>query len=103
MRAWAVVLLLSGAAAAQQAAQASSPFGAAAEARFARLALECVHKEYPNKIAHVLNSDAEWQELFLAVSVIQVGVVLGAGNTSPVFDAGIARRGDDAPGFGRQG
>jgi len=61
MRAWAVVLLLSGAAAAQQAAQASSPFGAAAEARFARLALECVHKEYPNKIAHVLNSDADVQ------------------------------------------
>jgi hypothetical protein len=25
--------------------------------RFAGLALECVHKEYPNKIAHVLNSD----------------------------------------------
>src|SRR5499426_79699 len=27
--------------------------------RFARLALDCVHKEYPNKIAHVLNSDAD--------------------------------------------
>lgn len=27
--------------------------------RFARLALACVHKEYPNKIAHVLNSDAD--------------------------------------------
>lgn len=26
----------------------------------------------------VLNNDAEWQELFLAVSVIQIGVVLGA-------------------------
>ncbi len=25
--------------------------------RFARLALACVHNEYPNKIAHVLNSD----------------------------------------------
>ncbi|PYQ29432.1 MAG: DUF2891 domain-containing protein [Acidobacteria bacterium] len=25
--------------------------------RFANLALACVHKEYPNKIAHVLNSD----------------------------------------------
>jgi len=24
--------------------------------RYARMALECVHKEYPNKIAHVLNS-----------------------------------------------
>ena len=28
-------------------------------ARFAQLALDCVHREYPNKIAHVLNSDAD--------------------------------------------
>src|ERR1051326_2041101 len=28
-------------------------------ARFARLALDCVHKEYPNKIAHSMNSDAD--------------------------------------------
>jgi len=27
--------------------------------RFASLALDCVHREYPNKIAHVLNSDAD--------------------------------------------
>jgi hypothetical protein len=27
--------------------------------RFANLALACVHKEYPNKIAHVLNSDKD--------------------------------------------
>ncbi len=27
--------------------------------RFASLALACVHKEYPNKIAHVLNSDQD--------------------------------------------
>jgi hypothetical protein len=27
--------------------------------RFARLALACVHKEYPNKISHVLNSNAD--------------------------------------------
>ena len=26
------------------------------EARFARLALDCIHREYPNKIAHVMNS-----------------------------------------------
>ncbi len=30
-----------------------------AAGRFARLALECVHKEYPNKIAHVLQGDAD--------------------------------------------
>ena len=28
-------------------------------ARFADLALSCVHREYPNKIAHVLDSDAD--------------------------------------------
>lgn len=27
--------------------------------RFAKLALACVHREYPNKISHVLNSDAD--------------------------------------------
>ena len=32
---------------------------AAAAARFAELALRCVHQEYPNKIAHVLASDAD--------------------------------------------
>ncbi len=34
-------------------------FNAEAATRFAELALTCVHKEYPNKIAHVLNSDAD--------------------------------------------
>jgi hypothetical protein len=34
-------------------------FDAAAAERFAKLALACVHKEYPNKISHVLNSDAD--------------------------------------------
>lgn len=33
----------------------------AAAARFADLALACVDREYPNKIAHVLNSDADVQ------------------------------------------
>ncbi|MCW5725241.1 MAG: DUF2891 domain-containing protein [Maricaulaceae bacterium] len=28
-------------------------------ARFAQMALDCVHREYPNKISHVLNSDAD--------------------------------------------
>jgi hypothetical protein len=31
----------------------------AAAARFAHLALACVHKEYPNKIGHVMTSDAD--------------------------------------------
>jgi Protein of unknown function (DUF2891) len=34
-------------------------FDAKAAERFAKLALACVHKEYPNKINHVLNSDAD--------------------------------------------
>src|SRR6185369_2750287 len=38
---------------------ADSQFDQAQAARFARLALECVHREYPNKIAHSLNSDAD--------------------------------------------
>ena len=32
---------------------------AVAAGRFARLALECVHKEYPSKISHVLQGDAD--------------------------------------------
>ena len=34
-------------------------FDATAADRFAKLALACVHKEYPNKISHLLNSDAD--------------------------------------------
>ncbi len=32
-----------------------------AAGRFARLALACIHREYPNKIAHVLSGDADVQ------------------------------------------
>jgi len=41
--------------------RASTPPGidVAAAGRFAALALSCVHKEYPNKIAHVLQGDAD--------------------------------------------
>lgn len=42
-------------------AQAPVRFDASSAARFAALALECVHKEYPNKIAHVLNGDQDVQ------------------------------------------
>jgi hypothetical protein len=34
-------------------------FDASTAERFAKLALACVRKEYPNKISHVLNSDAD--------------------------------------------
>ena len=36
-------------------------FDEASAARFAQLALACLHQEYPNKIAHVLASDADAQ------------------------------------------
>jgi len=36
-------------------------FKAEAAARFAQLALKCVHTEYPNKIAHVMQGDADAQ------------------------------------------
>ncbi len=42
-------------------ASAAPPLEAAAADRFAQLALKCVHQEFPNKIAHVLDSDADVQ------------------------------------------
>src|ERR1700722_19282557 len=41
------------------AAQDTGSFDINAAERFAKLALACVHKEYPNHISHVLNSDAD--------------------------------------------
>lgn len=38
---------------------ASSDLDPAAAGRFAQLALDCVHREYPNKISHVLANDAD--------------------------------------------
>jgi hypothetical protein len=37
----------------------AADFDAKSAERFANLALSCVHREYPNKIAHVLQSDAD--------------------------------------------
>src|SRR5436305_14406573 len=37
----------------------AAEFDAHAAERFANLALACVHKEYPNKISHNLNSDKD--------------------------------------------
>src|SRR6516162_3896090 len=42
-----------------QSPTASPVFDAKAGERFAKLALACVEKEYPNKISHSLNSDAD--------------------------------------------
>jgi hypothetical protein len=40
-------------------AQTPADFDVTTASRFAALALDCVHKEYPNKIAHVLNGDQD--------------------------------------------
>ncbi len=37
----------------------AQPLDTATAGRFVRLALDCVHREYPNKIAHVLTSDRD--------------------------------------------
>lgn len=49
----------SGEAGMQTATDLPAPRDGVVTDRFARLALTCIHKEYPNKIAHVLNSDAD--------------------------------------------
>lgn len=41
------------------AVMAATDFDQAQASRFAKMALDCVHREYPNKIAHSLNSDAD--------------------------------------------
>ncbi len=43
----------------RRAAAAQPVFDQHAAVRFAQLALACVHKEYPNKISHSMNSDAD--------------------------------------------
>src|SRR5712691_4448431 len=40
-------------------ADKTTEFDIKAAERFANLALACVHKEYPNKISHTLNGDAD--------------------------------------------
>src|ERR1700730_6880865 len=54
-----VLMLGSGVTAENPASPSAGRFDAKAAERFAKLALACVHKEYPNKINHVLNSDAD--------------------------------------------
>lgn len=47
--------------AAQAAPPAVPPLNSGAATRFANLALACLHREYPNKISHVMESDADAQ------------------------------------------
>ncbi|MBP9592904.1 MAG: DUF2891 family protein, partial [Steroidobacteraceae bacterium] len=55
----AITVLLLCLAAPTPAAPAAAALDSAAAGRFAELALHCVHREYPNKLAHVLQSDAD--------------------------------------------
>jgi hypothetical protein len=55
----AAFLLLTPAATATQNPAGPGGFDRSAAERFAKLALACVHQEYPNKISHSLNSDAD--------------------------------------------
>ncbi len=57
LRTIAVLLIVASSALAQE--HPLPGFSLAAAERFANLALACVHNEYPNKIAHVLNGDAD--------------------------------------------
>ncbi|HSS77794.1 MAG TPA: DUF2891 domain-containing protein [Thermoanaerobaculia bacterium] len=54
-----VLLVLSVPASAAPAPSPAKELDAATAGRFAKLALACVHKEYPNKIAHNLNGDQD--------------------------------------------
>src|SRR6201997_172293 len=57
---WIVIALVGLINASTLVGESSTPrFEARAAERFAKLALACVEKEYPNKISHVLNSDAD--------------------------------------------
>ena len=53
--------LLAAIVASPQAMSAGNAMDVAAAGRFAKLALACIHREYPNKIAHVLGGDADVQ------------------------------------------
>ena len=55
MRAWLLTLALSASLHDAKAADLDE----AAASRFAALALACAHQEYPNKISHVLQGDAD--------------------------------------------
>src|SRR5512147_1851088 len=55
----AILFLLVANVANADAPTAPASFDLNAAERFANLALACVHKEYPNKISHTLNSDAD--------------------------------------------
>ena len=56
-----VMALIWAIAASTRAMAAGNPMDAAAAGRFAQLALACVHREYPNKISHVLGGDVDVQ------------------------------------------
>ena len=55
----AAVLLLAANTMCAQSTATPAEFDTGVAERFANLALACVHKQYPNKISHTLNSEAD--------------------------------------------
>ena len=55
----AICLPVTGALRAGSAVDPAAALDAETAARFARLALDCVQREYPNKVAHVLQADGD--------------------------------------------
>jgi len=55
----AALLFVAANVASAQGTATPAEFDVKAAERFAKLALACVHKEYPNKISHTLNSDSD--------------------------------------------
>lgn len=58
-KAWMVAASLAGVVIVTAASGRAASGGDGAEERLARLALKCLHQEYPNKLAHVLRSDSD--------------------------------------------
>jgi hypothetical protein len=55
----ALAVIFAGSIIFSESTMANQDFDESQAARFAHLALDCVHKEYPNKIAHSMTSDAD--------------------------------------------
>src|SRR5215469_5076515 len=66
---------------------AASDFDHAQASRFARMALDCVHREYPNKIAHSLNSDLDVRLAFFRPRALAFGAA------GPALSGGSVRGG----------
>ena len=51
------------------------PLDVATAARFARMALDCIPREYPNKVAHILSSDDDMRPPRLLCQATSAGKI----------------------------